>query len=35
MSESDISDISDIGTINNLELKRRYFYELQPKYTKR
>lgn len=34
MSKSDISDISDIETINDHKLKRRYFYELQPKYTK-
>lgn len=35
MSESDISDISDIETIIDYKLKRRYFYELQPQNTKR
>lgn len=34
MSESDISEISDIETINDHKLKRRCFYELQPQYTK-
>ena len=33
MSESDISGISDIISINYFKLKRRCFYELQPQTT--
>lgn len=35
MSESDISDISDIKVGNNKHLEGGCFYELQPRYSKK
>lgn len=35
MSEGDISDISDIENTKYFKLKRRCFYELQPRNPKR
>ena len=35
MNESDMSDMGNIETINYFNLKRRCFYELQPKNSKK